>query len=60
MMSNSQKSSHKRTATAKVLAGSETWNATQKGSCSRPPKSLKNSKQKRPAVSEEESESSND
>ncbi|OJA12816.1 hypothetical protein AZE42_11714 [Rhizopogon vesiculosus] len=36
-MSNLQKSSHKQTATAKVLASSKTWNATQKGSCSRPP-----------------------
>lgn len=59
-MSNPRKSSHKQTATAKALAGSETRNATQKGSRQRPPKSPKNSKRKRPAVSDEESDSSND
>ncbi|OJA11623.1 hypothetical protein AZE42_05468 [Rhizopogon vesiculosus] len=59
-MSNLRKSSRERTATAKVLASSETWNATQKGSRSRLPKSPKSSKRKRPVVSEKESDSSND
>jgi hypothetical protein len=59
-MSNPWKSSCKQTATAKALAGSETHNVTQKGSCSRPLKSPNNSKRKRPVVSEEESDSSSD
>ncbi|KAG2359518.1 hypothetical protein BDR07DRAFT_1378634 [Suillus spraguei] len=57
---NVRKSSCKRTITAKALAGSETWHATQTGSHSRPPKSPKNSKWKRWVVSDEDSNSCNE
>ncbi|KAG2124733.1 hypothetical protein BD769DRAFT_1669215 [Suillus cothurnatus] len=57
---NAWKSSCKQTITAKALAGAETWHATQTGSCSRPPKSPKNSKWKRQMVSDEDSDSSNE